>query len=176
VDTEKKQPLIKLLILTKKHIIMKNVVGIDKNKAEELNQILNQLLADYEVFYQNLRGFHWNIKGREFFELHTKFEELYNDAFIKIDEIAERILTLEGEPLHTYTDYLKVSNIKESKNVTNGVEGVKIIVKNFSTIITIERKILDLAGDANDEGTVSLMSDYISQTEKTLWMLNSYLK
>jgi starvation-inducible DNA-binding protein len=155
---------------------MKNVVGIDKNKAEELNKILNQLLADYEVFYQNLRGFHWNIKGREFFELHTKFEEFYDDAFIKIDEIAERILTLEGEPLHTYTDYLKVSNIKEAKNVTNGVEGVKIIVDNFSTIITTEREILDLAGDANDEGTVSLMSDYISQTEKTLWMLNSYLK
>ena len=155
---------------------MKNVVGIDKNKAAELNKILNQLLADYEVFYQNLRGFHWNIKGREFFELHTKFEEFYDDAFIKIDEIAERILTLEGEPLHTYTDYLKISNIKEAKNVTNGVEGVKIIVDNFSTLISTEREILDLAGDANDEGTVSLMSDYISQTEKTLWMLNSYLK
>ena len=155
---------------------MKNVVGIDKNKAAELNKILNQLLADYEVFYQNLRGFHWNIKGREFFELHTKFEEFYDDAFIKIDEIAERILTLEGEPLHTYTDYLKISNIKEAKNVTNGVEGVKIIVDNFSTLISTEREILDLAGDANDEGTVSLMSDYISQAEKTLWMLNSYLK
>jgi len=155
---------------------MKNLVGIDKKKAVELSKILNQLLADYEIFYQNLRGFHWNIKGREFFELHTKFEELYNDAFIKIDEIAERILTLEGEPLHTYTDYLKNTTIKEAKGVSNGVEGVKIIVKNFSTIITIERKILDLANEANDEGTVSLMSDYISQTEKTLWMLNSYLK
>lgn len=154
---------------------MKNLVGIDKNKAVELSKILNQLLADYEIFYQNLRGFHWNIKGREFFELHTKFEELYDDAFIKIDEIAERILTLEGEPLHTYTDYLKTSTIKEAKSVTNGVEGVKIIVKNFSTIITIEREILELANEANDEGTVSLMSDYITQTEKTLWMLNSYL-
>ncbi|MCB0481459.1 MAG: DNA starvation/stationary phase protection protein [Flavobacteriales bacterium] len=154
---------------------MKNLIGIDKKKAEKLSHILNQLLADYEIFYQNLRGFHWNIKGKEFFELHLKFEELYDDAFIKIDEIAERILTLEGEPLHTYTDYLKVSNIKEAKNVTNGVEGVKIIVKNFSVIITTEREILALAEEANDEGTVSLMSDYISQTEKTLWMLNSYL-
>lgn len=155
---------------------MKNLVGIDRSKAKDLVIILNQLLADYEVFYQNLRGLHWNIKGREFFELHTKFEELYDDAFIKIDEIAERILTLEGEPLHTYTDYLKISNIKEEKSVTNGVEGVRIIVKNFSTIITTEREILEMASDANDEGTISLMSDYISQTEKTLWMLNSYLK
>lgn len=155
---------------------MKNLVGIDQSKAKGLIDILNQLLADYELFYQNLRGLHWNIKGREFFELHTKFEELYDDAFIKIDEIAERILTLEGEPLHTYTDYLKTSNIKEEKSVTNGVEGVRIIVKNFSTIITTEREILEMASDANDEGTISLMSDYISQTEKTLWMLNSYLK
>ncbi len=155
---------------------MKNVVGIDKKKAAELSGKLNELLADYEVFYQNLRGFHWNIKGREFFELHTKFEEFYNDAFIKIDEIAERILTLEGEPLHTYTDYLAITNIKEAKNVTNGVKGVEMIVGNFSTLISAEREILDLAGEANDEGTVSLMSDYISETEKTLWMLNSYLK
>ena len=155
---------------------MKNLIGIDQKKSENLVVVLNELLANYQMFYQNLRGFHWNIKGREFFELHTKFEEFYDDAFIKIDEIAERILTLEGEPLRTYTDYLKISNIKEAKNVTNGVEGVKIIVDNFSTIITTEREILDLAGDANDEGTVSLMSDYISQTEKTLWMLNSYLK
>ncbi|KAA3651825.1 MAG: DNA starvation/stationary phase protection protein [Bacteroidetes bacterium] len=155
---------------------MKNLVGIDKSKAKKLSEILNQLLADYEVFYQNLRGLHWNIKGREFFELHTKFEELYDDAFIKIDEIAERILTLEGEPLHTYTDYLKTSKIKEAKGVTDGVEGVRIIVKNFSTLITTEREILELASEANDEGTVSLMSDYISETEKTLWMLNSYLK
>ena len=155
---------------------MKNLIGIDKNKAEELSNRLNQLLADYQVFYQNLRGLHWNIKGREFFELHLKFEEFYDDAVIKIDEIAERILTLEAEPFHTFSDYLENSQIKEEKSVTNGIEGVKIIVKNFSTIIALERQILSLAGDADDEGTVSLMSDYISQTEKTLWMLNSYLQ
>lgn len=155
---------------------MKNLIGIDKDKATALNSKLNQLLADYQIFYQNLRGFHWNIKGREFFELHLKFEELYNDAVIKIDEIAERILTLEGEPLHTFTAYLQASKIKEEKGVTNGIEGIQIIVKNFATIILEEREILTLASDAEDEGTVSLMSDYISQTEKTLWMLNSYLQ
>ncbi len=155
---------------------MKNLVGIDRKKAEKLVVELNILLADYEIFYQNLRGFHWNIKGKEFFELHNKFEELYNDAFVKIDEIAERILTLEGEPLHTYTDYLKTAEIPEAKSITDGTKGVEIVVKNFSTLITKERLILSLASDADDEGTVSLMSDYISETEKTLWMLNSYLK
>lgn len=155
---------------------MKNLIGIDQKKAEDLSGKLNQLLADYQVFYQNLRGFHWNIKGKEFFELHLKFEELYDDAVIKIDEIAERILTLEGEPLHTYTDYLNASNIKEEKGISNGVEGVRIIVQNFSTIIAQEREILELASEANDEGTISLMSDYIPETEKKLWMLNSYLQ
>ncbi len=155
---------------------MKNLIGINIQKAEGLVNQLNDLLANYQLFYQNLRGFHWNIKGREFFELHLKFEELYNDAVIKIDEIAERVLTLEGEPLHSFSDYLAVSEIKESKHVTNGIEGIKITVSNFSTLINKEREILSLAAEANDEGTVSLMSDYIVETEKTLWMLSSYLK
>lgn len=155
---------------------MKNLIGIDKSKATELTKRLNHLLADYQVFYQNLRGFHWNIKGREFFELHLKFEEFYNDAVIKIDEIAERILTLEGEPLHTFTAYVNHADIQEEKGITNGIEGLEIVVKNFSAIILKEREILALAAEADDEGTVALMSDYISQTEKTLWMLNSYLQ
>lgn len=155
---------------------MKNLIGIDKEKAAKLSSKMNNLLADYQMFYQNLRGFHWNIKGREFFELHEKFEELYNDAVIKIDEIAERILTLEGEPLHTFQDYINTSEIKEAKGVSNGEEGVKIVVDNFSKLILKEREILSLAGDADDEGTASQMSDYITETEKTLWMLNSYLQ
>lgn len=155
---------------------MENLVGLDRKKAEQLVVELNVLLADYEIFYQNLRGLHWNIKGRKFFELHEKFEELYKDAFDKIDEIAERVLTLEGEPLHTYTDYLKATDISEEKNITDGSQGVEIVVKNFRTLIKKERSILALAANANDEGTVSLMSDYISETEKTLWMLNSYLR
>lgn len=155
---------------------MKNLIGIDTEKATELNKMLNQLLADYQLFYQNLRGLHWNIKGKEFFELHVKFEEYYDDAVIKVDEIAERILTLDGEPLHTFSDYLKKTKIKEAKTITNGRKGVELVVNNFATLILQEREILIYAGDADDEGTASLMSDYISETEKTLWMLNSYLK
>jgi starvation-inducible DNA-binding protein len=154
---------------------MKNAIGIDTEKATNLANKLNTLLANYQIFYQNLRGLHWNIKGKEFFELHLKFEELYNDSVIKVDEIAERILTLGGTPLHTMTDYINVSDIKELKNVTNGPEGVQQVVNNFSALIAIERELLELAGQADDEGTNSLMSDYISQSEKTVWMLTSYL-
>lgn len=154
---------------------MKNLIGIDTQKAKQLSNELNDLLANYQLFYQNLRGLHWNIKGKEFFELHLKFEELYNDAVVKIDEIAERILTLDGEPLHTFSDYLKLAQINEEQKISDGKHGVTIVVKNFTTLINKERNILSLAADANDEGTVSLMSDYITQTEKTMWMLNAYL-
>ncbi len=154
---------------------MKNLIGINKEKATVLNEKLNDLLANYQMFYQNLRGFHWNIKGKAFFELHLKFEELYDDAVIKIDEIAERILTLEGTPLHTFADYIATSEIKDAKNKSNGIESLEIAVENFSTLVAKERVILAFAAEADDEGTVSLMSDYISQTEKTLWMLSSYL-
>lgn len=155
---------------------MKNLIGIDSAKAEKLIEELNDLLANYQIFYQNLRGFHWNIKGKEFFELHLKFEELYNDAVIKVDEIAERILTLGGEPLHTFSDYVSKAEIKEAKGITNGPQGVQLVLENFSTLIAMERAILALAGDADDEGTDSQMSDYITETEKIIWMLDSYLK
>ena len=114
---------------------MKNIIGIDKDKAGTLIDKLNDLLSNYQLFYQNLRGLHWNIKGKEFFELHLKFEELYDDAILKVDEIAERILTLEGEPLHTFSDYLQTAEIKEEKHVIKGRQGVEIIVKNFITFL-----------------------------------------
>ncbi|MFP3527074.1 ferritin-like domain-containing protein, partial [Pantoea sp. SIMBA_072] len=68
-----------------------SVIGLDQKKAEQLGDKLNELLSNYQVFYMNVRGFHWNIKGERFFELHAKFEETYDDLLLKIDEIAERI-------------------------------------------------------------------------------------
>lgn len=154
---------------------MLNAIGLDPKKSKKLVSKLNDLLANYQVFYQNLRGFHWNVKGEKFFELHLKFEELYNDAVIKIDEIAERILTLQGVPLHTFESYLKESTIKSVEKAKVDGTIVKVVVENFSILIKKEREILALATDAEDEGTVSQMSDYITQTEKVVWMLNAYL-
>ena len=154
---------------------MTNSIGIDTEKAKQLAEGLNELLANYQLFYQNLRGLHWNVKGKEFFELHLKFEELYNDAVLKVDEIAERVLTIEGTPLHTFSDFIQHSQIKEIKNITSGEEGVQSVLDNFKSLLQIERGLLNLADEAEDEGTNSLMSDYISQTEKTVWMLKAYL-
>ena len=155
---------------------MKNAIGIDTKKAKALSEKLNDLLANYQIFYQNLRGLHWNVKGKEFFELHLKFEELYNDAILKVDEIAERVLTLGGTPMHTMKDYIKNAEIKSLENVADGPTGLKHVVENFSVLIGKEREILALSADADDEGTNSLMSDYIKLSEKTVWMLTAYLK
>src|SRR5210317_1312583 len=95
----------------------KNAIGLDKNKSKHLSDKLNELLANYSIFYQNTRGYHWNIRGEKFFELHLKFEELYNDLILKIDEVAERILTLGHTPKHNYADYRTISKIKESSQV-----------------------------------------------------------
>lgn len=150
-------------------------IGIDKEKSGQLVYHLNDLLANYQVFYMNVRGFHWNVKGDNFFELHLKFEELYNNLLIKVDEIAERVLTLGEEPLHTFTDYLKVSKIKEVKGVSNGKEGVSSLLNAFEILLGKQREILSVSGEADDEGTNVLMSDYIREQEKLVWMYNAYL-
>ena len=152
-----------------------NHIGLNKEQSKQLVDELNTLLANYQMFYQNLRGFHWNIQGPSFFELHVKFEELYNDAVMKVDEIAERVLTLGGTPLHTFSDYLKHSTIKEAANVNDSTGTVSTTLSNFKTLLEIERRILELSGEADDEGTNSQMSDYITQQEKTVWMLTAYL-
>lgn len=155
---------------------MTTLIGIDEKKAAALSTELNRLLANYQVFYQNLRGFHWNIEGQSFFELHTKFEELYNEANLAVDAIAERILTLGSTPLHAFDQYLETASISPSKNVKSAHDTVSTTIDNLSTLIGLERQILELASDAQDEGTVDLMSDYINAQEKLTWMLSAYLK
>lgn len=152
-----------------------NRIGLDEKQSAILIEKLNRLLSDYQVFYQNTRGFHWNIKGEKFFELHLKFEELYNDLQLKIDEVAERILTLGGLPIHSFSDYLGKTKIKVAVNVHDGKEGVKSILESFQHLLIGEREILSISAEAGDEGTNALMSDYIREQEKLVWMYSSFL-
>lgn len=144
-------------------------------KNQVVAENLNSLLADYQIYYQNLRGMHWNVKGSMFFMLHEKYEELYNVASDVIDEIAERILMVGGKPLHTFGEYLKHAEIKEAINVSDGNEGVRIVLDNTQYFLKKFNKIMVLAQDAEDEGTAALMSEWIGLAEKQVWMLNSYL-
>jgi starvation-inducible DNA-binding protein len=153
-----------------------NQIGIDETKSQEMAVKLNQLLSNFQLFYINARGFHWNIKGDKFFELHVKFEELYTDALVKIDEVAERILTLGHKPLHSFSDYLKNATIREVTNISDGDKAVEEVLAGFKTLLTNERELLQLSASADDEGTNSMMSDYIREQEKSVWMYSAYLK
>lgn len=147
---------------------------LDENKVQGIVSALHTLLADFQVFYTNLRGFHWAIEGHGFFVLHGKFEEFYDDAAEKADQIAERILTLGGKPENRFSEYLKAANIKEVTGVSRGDEAIGHILDTYSYLIGEERKLLALASEADDEATVALMSDYLKEQEKLVWMLTAY--
>lgn len=152
-----------------------NAIGLDSKMAKRLAEKLNILLANYSILYQNTRGFHWNVKGEKFFELHVKFEELYNDLFLKIDEIAERILTLEHTPNHNFSEYRKLAKVTESNEVSDGKKAIADILKSFTVIISLQRELLTISAEAGDEGTNALMSDYIRAQEKLVWMYSAFL-
>jgi starvation-inducible DNA-binding protein len=153
-----------------------NDIGLEIKDSRPLVEKLNRLLANYEIYYQNLRNFHWNVTGPNFFELHAKFEELYNAANLAIDETAERILTLGARPLSSFEEYIANSEIKEAKDVSDSKRMVEIIKDNINMLLDLERRTLETAAENGDEGTVALMSDYITAKEKVVWMLSAYLK
>lgn len=152
-----------------------NSIGLEENKSKIISKDLNILLANFQRYYQNLRGIHWNIKGKRFFDLHLKFEELYTDANLKVDMIAERILTLGGVPLHTFEDYIASSSVPVGKNITKDDDAIRLIVDSLKELLTIERGILNASDESNDEGTNSMMSDFITEQEKTVWMMKAWL-
>lgn len=137
---------------------------------------LNTLLATYQIHYQNLRALHWNVKGSNFFELHLKYEELYTRTQVIIDDLAERLLTLDSIPMHRMEDYIAKSLIKENTLISEGKTGMEYILSAQNTLLDLERKVLDLSGDKNDEGTNAMMSDLIREKEKTNWMFSAWLK
>ncbi|MFL0352562.1 Dps family protein [Xanthomarina sp. GH4-25] len=137
---------------------------------------LNTLLADYQVYYQNLRSNHWNILGKSFFNLHIKFEELYTDAREKIDDIAERILTLRYHPMSKFSDYLKVSSIEEASALQTDKEMVMETLKDHKILLKQMNVVIEKANAVSDEGTVDLIGAYIRELEKSSWMLDAWNK
>ena len=159
---------------TKKKTDETNILGLPVKESEVIAAELNILLSNFQVYYQNLRGIHWNIRGKRFFDLHLKFEELYNDAQLKIDMIAERVLTLGSTPLHTLEDYVANNRLAVGKNVSKDTEAVHLIMASIADLLKIERVILNETAKINDEGTNSMMSDFIKEQEKTMWMMKAW--
>jgi starvation-inducible DNA-binding protein len=152
--------------------IIKNAT---EQKNEQLVKTLNQLLADYQIYYQNLRGFHWNLRGHLFFQLHDKFEELYREASETADEIAERVRALGATPLHTLEDYFQQAQLSSAKDISHGEEAVSIALKNSQVLLYDLNQALTLAEEFRDEATTTLISDLITATEKRNWMLKAFL-
>lgn len=145
--------------------------GLDEKKVQPVVNGLGTLLADLQVFYTNLRAFHWNVKGHAFFTLHAKFEEIYDDVAEKVDEVAERILQLGAVPESRYSVYLTVSEVTEAPHVECGKEIVAAIRETLKVLIARERQIVADASEAGDDVTVALMDDYLKGQEKLVWML-----
>lgn len=137
---------------------------------------LNTLLANYNMYYQKLRSHHWNILGENFFELHEKFETLYTDARMKIDEITERVLTLHYRPLSKYSDYIKISSIKESSPLLTDREMVFEIMNDHNKLLVQMKSVITQAENADDQETIDLLGSYIRELEKSTWMLDAWTR
>ena len=149
-------------------------LNLDKKKTTATAKELNVLLADYHLYYQKLRNFHWNVVGNNFFDLHIKFEDMYEDAKLKVDEIAERILTLRFQPTSNLSNYLKMSSIKESSEDTKDMEMVKILLEDHGKLLKQMRIVIETADKASDEGTIDMIGGFIGHIEKISWMLDAW--
>jgi starvation-inducible DNA-binding protein len=137
---------------------------------------LNTLLADTTLFYQKLRHYHWNVQGRDFFELHLKFEEIYNKWVVFIDEIAERIIALDTVPLHTLKAMLEHATLKEDEEIAEAREMVNRVIADLKTLRGSIDEIIVAAEDSGDRTTANILDEVRDGLEADLWMLKTWLK
>ena len=136
---------------------------------------LRQLEADYSVFYRKLRAFHWNVQGPAFFTLHVKFEELYNGFNLKVDALAERVLTLGGLPIPTYQGVLDTARLAEQSDMPDAVTMVEELYSDLKKLNQWTREVIAVADEASDIGSASMLEDFAVEGEKEAWMLRSFL-
>ncbi|MET3113283.1 starvation-inducible DNA-binding protein [Pedobacter sp. CG_S7] len=150
-------------------------ISLNEKEVKPIVDMLNEYLANYHIHYQKLRGCHWNIKGQNFFTLHVKFEELYTNAQLTIDEIAERVLTLGKPPHSRFQDYIKESSIKEINTIgMSDMALVDAILDDMSELISMERALLVATEEVNDDGSNDMVNRFMQFKEKTTWMLRSF--
>ncbi|MBU8908939.1 Dps family protein [Desertibacillus haloalkaliphilus] len=143
---------------------------------EKVASILNKQIANWSVLFIKLHNYHWFVKGPQFFTLHEKFEELYNEGATHIDELAERLLALQGEPVATMKEFLEVSSISEATGNETAEEMVAELVKDFDTVISELKDGMEAAEELGDETTGDMLLAIHQSLEKHNWMLRSFLK
>lgn len=152
-------------------------ISLEAKKLKPVVDLLNDLLANYHIHYQKLRGCHWNVRGNHFFTLHAKFEELYTNALTTIDELAERILTLGKSPYSTFSDYAKHAEIEEVETIgMKDLDMVKAIIQDLEALISMQRDLLEVTSKAGDEGTNDMINAFMQFNEKQNWMLRAFVK
>ncbi len=149
-------------------------LGYTKEESQQLVDSLNKLLANYSMHYQKLRNFHWNVKGADFFDVHEKFEDQYNEAKEAIDEIAERIRVFGHTPLSNMTDYLATAEIKESNTNLQAMDMVKEIIHDYQILVEYMYEVIEVSIDHGDMGTEDMVKGFVHQTEKNHWMMTSF--
>ncbi|WP_172794014.1 Dps family protein [Sporosarcina sp. HYO08] len=142
---------------------------------ENLIKELNKQVSTWSVMYAKLHNYHWYVKGHQFFTLHAKFEELYNEATAHMDEIAERILTLGGEPTATLKEHLTESVVEEATGNENADDMVRTIASDYGKIMTSLKSGMEVAAAAGDDMTEDLLNATYQSIEKHQWMLNAFL-
>ncbi|MEK3857584.1 Dps family protein [Cytobacillus sp. FSL H8-0458] len=143
--------------------------------SKELVKAVNQQVANWTVLYVKLHNYHWYIKGKNFFTLHAKFEELYNEANVHVDELAERILALEAKPVATMKEVLETSSLKEATGNENEEQMVQSVVDDFEKMVDELQEAIELAEEAKDEGTGDMLIAVKQSLKKHIWMLKAYL-
>ncbi|MBN8200942.1 DNA starvation/stationary phase protection protein [Bacillus sp. CMF12] len=143
--------------------------------SKELVKAVNQQVANWTVLYVKLHNFHWYIKGKNFFTLHAKFEELYNEANVHVDELAERILALEAKPVATMKEVLETSSLEEATGKENEEQMVQSVVDDFEKMVDELQEAIELAEEAKDEGTGDMLIAVKQSLKKHIWMLKAYL-
>ncbi|WP_010678508.1 Dps family protein [Bacillus timonensis] len=143
--------------------------------STQLNEMVNKQVANWSVLYIKLHNYHWYVKGSQFFTLHVKFEELYNEAAVHIDELAERLLAIGGKPVATMKEILEMSSVKEANGNENAEEMVATISNDFSILIGELKEGMKVAADVDDETTGDMLLAIHKELEKHNWMLQSFL-
>ena len=144
-------------------------------KTENLDKQLNELVSTWSVLYTKLHNYHWYVSGPSFFTLHVKFEELYNEVTLNLDDLAERILSKGGKPVATLKEHLELSLIKEASGKEDATKMVEKLVADFKTIMKALDNGMTLAADAGDDRTEDLLNAQFQSLEKHTWMLNAYV-
>ena len=142
---------------------------------QPLDQDLSVLLSDYQVLYMKLRGYHWTVTGPPFFRLHAKFEELYDDAALKVDALAERLAARGSRPPLTLKEQLGLARLKEEAGQPSANDMVRNVAADLEALNASLRKLGQAAAKAGDAATENLAQGYADGQEKTIWMLRAFL-